>query len=99
MREAKERNSQYDLPPARCQAPDQRGQEGEREAPGGHLVLAQQFEAEGDYTSRLALMEDAKLLPAGAVWDYYCQQMNVPVGNAWLAEVKRYERDVLSKRQ
>jgi len=58
-----------------------------------------QFEAEGDYTSRLALMEDAKLLPAGAVWDYYCQQMNVPVGNAWLAEVKRYERDVLSKRQ
>lgn len=56
------------------------------------------LEAEGDYTSRLALMEDAKLLPAGAVWDYYCQKMNVPVGEAWLAEVKRYEKDVLTKR-
>ena len=32
------------------------------------------LEAEGDYTSRLALMEDAKTLPAGAVWDYYCQK-------------------------
>ncbi len=56
------------------------------------------FELEGDYTSRLALMEDAKVLPFGAVWDYYCQQKGVPVGDAWLAEVKRYERDVLSKR-
>ena len=56
------------------------------------------FEADGDYTSRLALMEDAKVLPAGPVWDYYCQKMNMPVGNAWLAEVKRYEKDVLSKR-
>ena len=59
----------------------------------------QKLEAEGDYTSRLALMEDAKLLPAGAVWDYYCQKMDVPVGDAWLADVKRYEKDVLSKRQ
>ncbi|HVM50927.1 MAG TPA: L-rhamnose isomerase, partial [Candidatus Acidoferrum sp.] len=57
-----------------------------------------QFEAEGDYTSRLALMEDAKLLPAGAVWDYYCASQEVPVGEAWLAEIKRYERTVLSKR-
>ncbi len=58
-----------------------------------------QFEAEGDYTSRLALMEDAKLLPAGSVWDYYCQKMGVPPGNAWLADVKSYEKSVLAKRQ
>jgi L-rhamnose isomerase len=56
------------------------------------------FELEGDFTSRLALMEDAKTLPFGAVWDCYCESMGVPVGNAWLAEVKRYERAVLSKR-
>ncbi len=56
-------------------------------------------ELEGDYTTRLALMEDAKLLPAGAVWDYYCAQQEVPVGDAWLAEVKRYEKTVLSARQ
>jgi L-rhamnose isomerase len=57
-----------------------------------------QLEAAGDYTSRLALMEDAKVLPFGPVWDYYCHQMNVPIGNAWLAEVKQYERTVLAKR-
>src|SRR5512135_606250 len=57
-----------------------------------------QVEAEGDYTSRLALMEDAKVLPFGPVWDYYCQKLGVPVGNAWLADVKSYEKQVLSKR-
>lgn len=55
-------------------------------------------ELAGDYTTRLALMEEAKTLPLGAVWDYYCLQQDVPVGESWLAEVKRYERDVLSLR-
>ena len=55
-------------------------------------------EAAGDFTSRLALQEEAKALPYNAVWDYYCESKNVPVGEKWLAEVKRYERDVLSKR-
>jgi L-rhamnose isomerase len=58
-----------------------------------------QFEAAGDYTSRLALMEDAKTLPFGPVWDYYCAKMNVPVGEAWLSEVKLYERTELAKRR
>jgi len=56
-------------------------------------------ELAGDYTTRLGLMEDAKLLPVGAVWDYYCQKMQVPIDSDWLAEVKDYERDVLSNRQ
>jgi len=64
-------------------------------APIGKL---RQLEAEGDYTSRLALMEEAKVLPAGAVWDYYCARKGVPVGEAWLTEVKNYERTVLAKR-
>ena len=55
-------------------------------------------EMKGDFTSRLALQEEAKTLPFGAVWDFYCEQKNVPVGDAWLTEVKRYEKDVLSKR-
>ena len=55
-------------------------------------------EKSGDLTSRLALMEDAKGLPWGAVWDAYCEQQNVPAGNAWMAEVKDYETKVLSKR-
>jgi L-rhamnose isomerase len=56
------------------------------------------FEAEGDYTSRLALLEEAKTLPFGAVWDYCCARAGVPVGDAWIAEVKRYEQQVLSTR-
>ena len=56
------------------------------------------YEKNGDFTARLALMEEAKTLPVGAVWDYYCLTQNVPVGPAWLDEVRAHERDVLSKR-
>ena len=55
-------------------------------------------EAIGDFTSRLALQEEAKSLPFGAVWDFYCESRNVPAGEHWLAEVKKYEKNVLSKR-
>jgi len=57
-----------------------------------------QAEDSGDYTSRLALLEEAKSLPFGAVWDEYCSRQNVPVGAAWLDEVKSYEKTVLAKR-
>jgi L-rhamnose isomerase len=62
------------------------------------IELLRKLELTGDYTSRLAIMEDMKMLPAGAVWDYYCAKQDVPVGDAWLSEVKQYEKDVLSKR-
>ena len=55
-------------------------------------------EADGDYTSRLALLEEYRTLPFGAVWDAYCERKSVPVGDAWLADVKRYESAVLSTR-
>lgn len=55
-------------------------------------------EQDGDYTSRLALMEETKSLPWAAVWDHYCAQSNVPVGSAWLDAVKTYEKTVLSAR-
>lgn len=57
-----------------------------------------QAELEGDYTTRLALTEEYKTYPFGAVWDYFCQKNNVPVGPDWLTEVRRYEKEVLSKR-
>lgn len=56
-------------------------------------------EAAGDFTARLALQEEAKALPLGAVWDAYCESKGVPVGKTWLAEVKRYEGKVLGKRR
>jgi L-rhamnose isomerase len=55
-------------------------------------------EAAGDFTTRLALQEEAKALPFSAVWDAYCDSKGVPVGEQWLAEVKAYEKKVLRKR-
>ncbi len=62
------------------------------------VARLKQAEAANDYTTRLALMEEAKTLPFGAVWDYYCAKSEVPVGQSWLAEIKSYESAVLSKR-
>jgi L-rhamnose isomerase len=55
-------------------------------------------EAEGLLFERLALLEEAKTLPVGAVWDYHCLQHDVPAGTAWIADVAAYERRVQSVR-
>lgn len=57
-----------------------------------------QFENSGDFTSRLAMLEEIKTLPFGAVWDYYCLKSDVPAAEAWLKAVKDYEVNVTSKR-
>jgi L-rhamnose isomerase len=59
----------------------------------------QKLERAGDFTARLALMEEAKTLPGGAVWDYFCLTQRVPVGAEWLKRVKLYEKNVLSHRK
>ncbi|GMK39210.1 L-rhamnose isomerase [Paenibacillus sp. CCS19] len=55
-------------------------------------------ELEGDYTVRLALTEEFKSYPFGAIWDYYCASNNVPVREQWIKEVKEYEQNVLLQR-
>lgn len=62
------------------------------------IAALKKVEADGDFTSRLALVEEYKSYPLGAVWDYYCMSRDVPVREAWLAEVKEYERSVLADR-
>ena len=57
------------------------------------------LEQAGDFTARLAMLEELKTLPAGAVWDYYCLRQDVPPGAAWIDEVNSYESKVTSKRQ
>ena len=47
-------------------------------------------EANGNLTARLALLEEAKSLPWGAVWDEFCRRHNVPAGAAWLPEAESY---------
>lgn len=56
-------------------------------------------EAAGDYTSRLALLEEIKTLPLGAVWDHWCLRCGVPVGSQWLDGVRQYEHTVQSQRR
>lgn len=60
--------------------------------------ILRKAELEGDYTTRLAMQEEAKAFPINAVWDEYCRRHNVPVSSSWLAEVKTYESEVLSLR-
>jgi len=57
-----------------------------------------QFEENGQNFERLALMEELKTKPFGAVWDYYCLVNNVPVGEDYINEIQQYEKEVLSKR-
>ncbi len=63
--------------------------------PSGQLAEA---EARGDRTARLALLEEQKSLPWGAVWDAYCERKEVPVGAAWLEAVRAHEARVLEAR-
>jgi L-rhamnose isomerase len=56
-------------------------------------------ELAGDFTRRLAVLEEIKTLPFGAVWDYYCLKSNVPPGDAWLKEIEAYEARVTSLRK
>ncbi len=61
-------------------------------------ALLRKAENERDFTARLTLLEELRSFPWPAVWDYYCFSQNLPVGMAWLDEVRRYERQVLSGR-
>ncbi|OGV63133.1 MAG: L-rhamnose isomerase [Lentisphaerae bacterium RIFOXYA12_FULL_48_11] len=61
-------------------------------------AILRKMELDGDLSSRLALQEESKTLPFAAVWDYYCMNQDVPMGMAWMDEVKTYEKKVLSKR-
>jgi len=56
------------------------------------------YELEGKGFQSLALLEEAKALPWNAVYDEFCLRNDVPVGNAFIAEVERYEAEVTSKR-
>lgn len=60
--------------------------------------LLRRYEMEGDFSQRLALLEELKVMPASAVWDYYCMEKNVPIGMAYMDVIHDYEKEELSKR-
>ena len=57
-----------------------------------------EYEEAGQHFERMALLEEAKSKPFGAVWDYFCLQHDVPVGEDFIPVIQQYEKDVLSKR-
>ncbi len=61
--------------------------------------MLRQYESEGDFSSRLALLEELKSMPFSAVWDEYCLRKHVPVGMDFMKVIKDYEQKELAKRQ
>jgi L-rhamnose isomerase len=61
-------------------------------------TMLREMELSLDFSGRLALLEEAKSMPFGPVWDYYCQKMDVPVGPGIIDEIKSYEVKTLSRR-
>ena len=57
-----------------------------------------ELELAGDYTARLALLEELKGMPWAAVWDQFCLREEAPVGIQFMGEIKDYEAQVLADR-
>ncbi len=57
-----------------------------------------ELEISGDYTARLALLEDLKNMPSGAVWDFHCLRQGMPVGMQVMDKIKAYEEQELARR-
>ena len=57
-----------------------------------------EVENKGDYFSRLALLEELKTMPIGAVWDYFCLLMDVPPGQEYIREIIQYDTNISRKR-
>ncbi|MDR2949808.1 MAG: L-rhamnose isomerase [Prevotella sp.] len=62
------------------------------------LAKLREYEGNGQYFERLALLEESKGLPWNAVWDYFCLINDIAVGEDYIAEVQQYEKSVTSKR-
>jgi L-rhamnose isomerase len=62
------------------------------------IKVLREYEAKDQLFERLALLEESKNLPWNAVWDMFCLKNNVPVGESFIQEIKKYEAAVTSKR-
>jgi L-rhamnose isomerase len=62
------------------------------------LPTLRRYEDAGQNFERLALLEEAKSMPFGAVFDYFNLKNGVPVGEEYIPSIQQYEKEVLSKR-
>lgn len=58
-----------------------------------------EYEDNGQNFEKLALLEEAKSKPFGAIWDYYCLQKQVPIAEKYIPEIQKYEKEVTSTRK
>lgn len=53
----------------------------------------------GNFTERMMVMEEAKIMPFSDIWEHYCETQGVPANDEdWFAELMKYEKEVLSQR-
>ena len=62
------------------------------------LKKLREYESNGQYFERLALLEESKVLPWNAVWDYFCLTNDIAVGEGYIGDIQQYEKDVTLKR-
>lgn len=62
------------------------------------IELLRAHEDNERYFERLAVLEEAKSMPFGAVYDYFNLKNGVPVGDEYIALIQKYEKEVTSKR-
>lgn len=63
-----------------------------------HKIL-NKYDEDGNAFARLALIEELKMMPAGDIWNYYCETSGVPTDKYLISDVMKYEKDVLSGRE
>ena len=63
------------------------------------IEALRKFEAADKGFERLAMLEELKSMPWGAVWDMYCLRSGVPVGEEYIADIEQYEAEITSKRK
>ncbi len=61
-------------------------------------LLLRGFEESGDGAMKLALLEELRLYPLGAVWNKYCLDQKVPAAAAWIDQLVDYDRQIARKR-
>jgi len=62
------------------------------------IATLRQYEANGQNFERLALLEEGKSMPWGDVFNYYCMKKGVIAGEAYIADIQKYEKEVTGNR-
>ncbi len=62
------------------------------------IEILKKHENAGKSFERLAILEGMKIMPFGAIWNYFCLTEGTFSGDDYIAEIQTYEKEILSKR-